>query len=256
MLFSRHIVFTGAAAVLFFLGSLCTAEGQNEDRPRQEEGQQTEDIRLPEPSVEKGSSLNEAIYERRCIRSFSDEPLTLEHLGQLLWAGNGSMVDAVSGPTRTAPSAGGLYPVELFVIAGDVRGLEAGIYAYRSSSHFLQLTKGGDFRSELTESALMQRFIGKAPATIVIAAVYERTIRKYGERGKERYVHMDAGHAAQNIFLQVTGELNNFWMQKKRNPSISCRSAYPPNRTLNSTHNYCSITACRSGVLFLSSQFP
>ena len=200
----RQIVFTGAAAVLFSLGALCTAEGQNENGPREGQQLKSGEIRLPEPLVKMGVSLNEAIYERRCIRSFSDEPLTLDHLGQLLWAGNGSRVDAVSGPTRTAPSAGGLYPVELFVVAGDVEGLEPGIYAYRSSSHSLQLIKGGDFRPELTESALMQRFIGKAPATIVIAAVYERTTRKYGERGKERYVHMDAGHAAQNIFLQVT----------------------------------------------------
>jgi SagB-type dehydrogenase family enzyme len=200
----RQIVFAGAATMLFFLGALCTAEGQNEYRTRRQDQLRNGAIRLPDPATKNGAPLNEAIYERRCIRSFFDEPLTLDHLGQLLWAGNGSRVDAVSGPTRTAPSAGGLYPVELFVIAGDVRGLEAGVYAYTSDSHALLPVKEGDLRADLTEYALMQRFIGKAPATIVIAAVYERTTRKYGERGRERYVHMDAGHAAQNIFLQVT----------------------------------------------------
>jgi SagB-type dehydrogenase family enzyme len=128
----------------------------------------------------------------------------MQQVAQLLWAGNGSAVDAVSGPTRTAPSAGGLYPVELYLVAGNVEELKAGIYSYDSSTHTLEMMQEGDVRSELTRAALGQYFIEEAPMTIVIAGVYERTTRKYGDRGRERYVKMDAGHAAENIFLQVT----------------------------------------------------
>ncbi len=89
-------------------------------------------------------------------------------------------------------------------MAGNIKGLAAGIYRYDWVNHSIRLVKDGGYRRDLAEAALYQRFIQSAPACIVIMAVYSRTTRKYGERGTVRYVHMDAGHAAENLFLQAT----------------------------------------------------
>ncbi|MFP4375174.1 MAG: SagB/ThcOx family dehydrogenase [Spirochaetaceae bacterium] len=161
-------------------------------------------IELPDPDTEGSMNLEEALYERHSARSYSDKPLSLGELGQLLWAGNGMNVDGVSGPTRTAPSAGGIYPQELFVAAGNVEGVDPGIYSYRSEDHTLEMISEGDRRSDLARAALNQSFIAEAPAVIVVAAVPERSASKYGRRGSERYAYMDSAHSAQNILLQAT----------------------------------------------------
>jgi SagB-type dehydrogenase family enzyme len=195
----RVTVVVLSAAIMWFVSSIpSTAQGNRTSVP------------LPEPSVSgEGMSLTEALNRRQCIRSFNDDPLGRDQLGRLLWSGNGQKVktrsiDTISGATRTAPSAGGLYPVELYAVVGEVEGLKAGVYHYRPTLHSLELVEEGDIRADLSSAALGQRFIRSAPVTVVITAVYERTTRKYGERGRQRYVTMDAGHAAQNIFLQVT----------------------------------------------------
>ncbi|MFP4561773.1 MAG: SagB/ThcOx family dehydrogenase [Spirochaetia bacterium] len=161
-------------------------------------------IELPDPETKGSMMLEEAIYKRHSVRSYSDKPLSLGELGQLLWAGKGINVDGVSGPTRTAPSAGGIYPQELFVASGNVEGLDPGIYSYRSEDHTLEMISEGDRRRDLARAALNQNFIADAPAVIVVAAVPERSASKYGRRGSERYVYMDSAHSAQNILLQAT----------------------------------------------------
>jgi SagB-type dehydrogenase family enzyme len=160
-------------------------------------------IDLPEARFKGETSLEEVLYNRHSVRRYEDKPITLEQLAQLLWAGKGINIDGVSGPTKTAPSAGGLYPQELFVAAGRVDGLDPGIYTYSSRNHSLEQIKRGDLRRELANAALGQSFIAEAPVSIIIAGVYERSTRKYGRRGADRYVHMDAAHSAQNIFLQA-----------------------------------------------------
>jgi SagB-type dehydrogenase family enzyme len=161
-------------------------------------------VDLPEPNLDGTMSVEEAIRQRQSIRSFADRPLDLGLVSQILWAAEGATVDGVSGPTRAAPSAGGLYPCQLFVVAGRVDGLEAGVYRYLWQTHTLRRVRRGDHRRQLAAAALRQRFISRAPMSIVIAAVYQRTTRKYGERGALRYVPMDAGHMAQNVVLQST----------------------------------------------------
>ena len=103
---------------------------------------------------------------------------------------------------RTAPSAGALYPLEVYLVAGRVATLPAGIYRYDPRRHQLVPTVSGDRRRELTLAALHQSWIADAPAVVVIAAVFRRTSTKYGGRG-ERYVHIEAGHAAENVCLQA-----------------------------------------------------
>ena len=103
---------------------------------------------------------------------------------------------------RTAPSAGALYPIELYLVAGRVDGLAAGIYRYHPKGHELLKVAEGDRRRDLHLAALDQESLRDGAAVVVIAAVYGRTTRKYGERGI-RYVHMEVGSIAENIHLQA-----------------------------------------------------
>lgn len=155
-------------------------------------------LQLPPPRTEGPVSLESALTQRRSNRRFSTDALALDHLAQLLWAAQGM----TSGGRRTAPSAGALYPLEVYVAAAAVSGLSPGIYRYRPRSHALEAGKPGDLREDLCDAALGQRSICTAPATIVISAVFERTTRKYGQRGF-RYALMEAGHASQNVYLQA-----------------------------------------------------
>ena len=155
---------------------------------------------LMKPRSDSDTSVEEALLNRRSVRSYVDGALTLQEFSQLLWATQG--VTAPQG-MRTAPSAGGLYPLEVYVAVGDVEGLSPAIYRYLPDVHSIQRVLDGDMRGELAQASLGQRWIENAAVDIVIAAVYERTTAKYGERGL-RYVHMEAGHAAQNLCLQAT----------------------------------------------------
>lgn len=148
----------------------------------------------------KSASLEELLRQRRSIRSYADAPLTKDEVMKLLWAGQG--ITAAWGG-RTAPSAGALYPLELYVAIGNVEGLAPGVYKYDSRQNKLNLVKEGDVRSSLAQAALGQSCVRDGAINIVIAAVYKRTTAKYGARG-ERYVHIEVGHAAQNICLEAT----------------------------------------------------
>jgi len=156
-------------------------------------------IALPEPREKGDVSVEEALSTRRSVRVYADVPLALDDAGQLLWAAQGITDDR---GYRTAPSAGGLYPLEVYLVAGSVTDLEAGIYHYRPGEHLLVRVGAGDRRAGLQAAAINQTPVGDAPATIVIAAVPVRTTAKYGERGM-RYVYMEAGHAAENVYLQA-----------------------------------------------------
>ncbi|WP_455280129.1 SagB/ThcOx family dehydrogenase [[Eubacterium] cellulosolvens] len=157
-------------------------------------------ISLPQPSYESNFSIEEALLKRRSTREYSVGLLTLDEISQILWAAQGITHEE---RLRTAPSAGGLYPLELYVVVGDVEGLETGIYHYVPMENNLLKTVEGDKRSDIADAALNQDWIEKAAINIIITAVYERTTEKYGERGI-RYVHMEVGHTAQNICLQAT----------------------------------------------------
>jgi SagB-type dehydrogenase family enzyme len=158
------------------------------------------EIKLPKSNIKGKMSVEEALAKRRSVRDYKSDPLALEQLSQLLWAGQGITAHDFF---RAAPSAGAAYPLELFVIASKVEGLDAGIYHYNVKEHSLSLHKEGDLKEKLgTTAAFNQKCISEAPACISICAVYERTMKTYGKRG-ERYVPIDTGHAAENIALQA-----------------------------------------------------
>jgi SagB-type dehydrogenase family enzyme len=159
----------------------------------------SETIKLPEQAQDSNTSIEEALLKRRSVRSYKDSPLTLEEISQLLWAAQG-ITDRRG--LRAAPSAGALYPLEIYIIAGNVNDLPDGIYNYKPLKHELVRIVKGDKRNELCNAALGQSSIRTAAAVIVFSAVYERTTIKYGDRGI-KYVHIETGHAAQNVFLQA-----------------------------------------------------
>jgi nitroreductase len=178
-------------------------------------------INLPPPRLDSPTSLESALRGRRSVREFNREALTLAEVSQLLWATQG--MTSAEG-RRTVPSAGALYPLEVFLVTGEVCSWEGerprepkhpetsglagtlalpiAVYSYRPREHGLVCITEGDNRVKLACAALGQEWLADAPATIAIAAVYERTARKYRQRA-ERYVHMEAGHAAQNVHLQA-----------------------------------------------------
>lgn len=157
------------------------------------------ELNLPEARRDSSFSLERALSQRRSVRELSAVALRTQELAQLAWAAQGVVT---SSGLRTAPSAGALYPLDLYVASGDVEGLKPGVYCYQPSSHRLALVADGDRRRAIAAAAWGQDWLEQAAAILVIAAVERRTTAKYGERGV-RYVQMEAGHTAQNVLLQA-----------------------------------------------------
>lgn len=158
-----------------------------------------ERIELPEPVYESSMSIEEALLTRRSLRAYTEEGLSLTEASQLLWAAQGK-----THPSgyRTAPSAGALYPLEVYLVVGRLEGLSAGVYQYLPAEHALVQTLEGDIRASLANASLGQSAVEDAPVSLVLTAVFERTTQKYGQQG-ERYVYMETGSAAQNVYLQA-----------------------------------------------------
>lgn len=150
-------------------------------------------LELPAPATRGRVSLEEALASRRSVREFDPEPLDPPRLSQLLWAAQG-ITDP--GGLRTAPSAGALYPLEVYVVSA------AGLRHYEPQGHRLRRLDARDLRGALARAALGQECVARAPAVFVIAGVRARTEAKYGARSG-RYLDMEAGHAAQNLLLQA-----------------------------------------------------
>jgi SagB-type dehydrogenase family enzyme len=154
----------------------------------------SEEVQLPEPRYEGPTSLEETLLRRRSVREFSDEPLTWAEISQLLWAAQG-ITDAQG--RRTAPSAGACFPLELYLVTAE------GLHHYDPDEHSLSQIRSGDLRRAICAVSLDQEHLQQAPATLVFAAIYDRTARRYGAERGRRYVYLDVGHAAQNVLLQA-----------------------------------------------------
>jgi SagB-type dehydrogenase family enzyme len=150
-------------------------------------------IDLPAPRLQGDVSLEHALARRRSVRDFTEQDLTLEQLAQLLWAAQGITDER---GFRTAPSAGALYPLEVYVVN------DAGLYHYRPAEHALAPLAAQDARQAVWKAGLEQDALRDAPVVFMICAVYQRTEQKYGQRATQ-YVHIEAGHAAQNLLLQA-----------------------------------------------------
>ena len=178
------IVLVTAAVVVMFAAAVCSSDEET-----------SRFSALPAPKKEGKMSLEETLAKRRSMRSFKADKLTAEQVSQLCWATQG-ISDERRG-FRTAPSAGALYPLELYVVTAE------GVHRYVPRQHAAEKIAEGDMRVKLKAAALGQPWVAQAPATFVIAADVSRTAKKYGGRA-ERYVLMEVGHAAQNLLLQAT----------------------------------------------------
>lgn len=156
-------------------------------------------IRLPEPRRDGAVSLEAALQRRRSVREYAPAPITLAEAGQLLWAGQGVVT---ADGKRTAPSAGGTYPLETYLVAGAVAGLASGVYHYRPAALELALVAAGDQRAALAALSMNQECVRTSAVSVLFATVVARTAAKYGANATA-YVDMEAGHAAQNVSLQA-----------------------------------------------------
>jgi len=158
-------------------------------------------MQLPDPKLDGDVSLERTIHQRRTIRSFHSKTLTLKQLSQLLWAAQG--ITEPGGFKRAAPSAGALYPMDIYGAVGEdcIEGLNPGVYLYEPAIHSFSLIQKGDMRRDIAMASLGQMWMSYAPITLVITAEYSRIMGKYGQRGM-RYAMIEAGHIGQNIFLQ------------------------------------------------------
>jgi len=157
-------------------------------------------IKLPEPDCENGGPLWKIINQRRSRRDYHKRPVSLSSLSQILWAAQGISLKTANFALRTTPSAGALYPIELYVSIHRAENLPPGIYKYLPLNHSLRIKSGGDFSGLLTDAALNQEFLAEASFVLLLTAVFERTTWKYGARGF-RYIYLDAGHIIQNASL-------------------------------------------------------
>ncbi len=156
-------------------------------------------ISLPRPNLSGDISIEETLERRRSVRTFSATPLSLEEIGQLAWAAQG-ITDAARG-FRTAPSAGATFPMETYFLLTEGEDVAGGVYRYLPHDHALELVTEGDQRRDLRSVALQQESITDAPAVLVITGILSRIEPRYRERAM-RFMHMEAGHVAQNIYLQ------------------------------------------------------
>lgn len=152
-------------------------------------------LSLPQAKVFGKLSVEEAISARRSVRSFKEQDLTLFQISQLFWAAQG-VTETAAWRRRAAPSAGALYPLEVYVLWRNM------LWHYLPEIHSIELNRKGIAQDDLADASLGQSAIRQAPACFVISGFYSRTAAKYGKRA-QRYVHIEVGHAAENLLLQT-----------------------------------------------------
>ncbi len=152
--------------------------------------------------VHRGIAIEEALTKRRSVRNYSKKSMTQAELSQLLFAAQGITGVRSGIHVRTAPSAGALYPFEVYAVVNQVEGIPKGLYHYNVRRHGLELIRGGELSRELYAAGLDQQSMVEADVVFVLTAIVDRARIKYRERAY-RYVYIEAGHISQNIALQA-----------------------------------------------------
>ncbi len=155
---------------------------------------------LPSLEADNSMTLDEALNQRKSVRRFRPELISLGQLSHLIWASTGIQRTEQGYEFRTAPSAGALYPIETYIIAHHVRDLEPGAYHYGIRNHELERVRSGDMRRPIVAAALGQEMCAEAAAVFVWTAIFARAKWKYAQRAY-RYIYLDAGHIAENLAL-------------------------------------------------------
>jgi len=183
---------------IFIVGCLCFILACSPHDPNKETVSMTT-IELPEPERSGEISIEESLQQRRSVREYASTPLSLMEIGQLAWSAQG-ITDPGRG-FRTAPSAGATFPMELYFMITGTDNATDGVYRYRPDDHALVLITDSDLRQDLQGVALGQESITAAPVVLVITGVLSRIEPRYRDRAM-RYMYMEAGHVAQNVYLQ------------------------------------------------------
>lgn len=160
-------------------------------------------IALPPPDDRPGLALETVIQQRRSVRHFIDEPLTLAELSRLLSCTGGINAERFGVKLRAAPSAGALYPIETYLAIHRVAEIRPGVYHYNVADHALSLLRDADVRRETVRQGLMQEFLGTCSAVVYFTIILQRLRWRYQERAY-RYALLEAGHLAQNLYLAAT----------------------------------------------------
>ena len=186
-LLRRSLKWSLFITVLFVLATICLAKYNPRRQP-------VKIVQLPQPLSTGEISFERILAKRRSVRSFTSQPLDFMQIGQLAWAGQG-ITDEQTG-FRTAPSAGAIYPIELYIAT------ENGVFVYKPKAHSLQQISDQDIRDRLAAAALDQQAVAQAACDIIIAGSVKKLAAKYGGRAK-RFMLLESGHIAQNIQLQA-----------------------------------------------------
>jgi len=165
-------------------------------------------VKLPHPRTRGDLSLEEILLKRRTRRDFQKSSLSTSEISQILWAAYGLQEPERGKPQtgkakRTCPSAGALFPLEIYLIVGDIIDIPSGFYHFIPDEHALKRVHGKDLREDLYKTAYPREMIRVAPASLVYIAIESKVLERYGERGRQRYIPMDIGHSAQNVYLQA-----------------------------------------------------
>jgi SagB-type dehydrogenase family enzyme len=205
------VVVAGAATGGWLFGGRLHARAQDETAAKQDntpvDKLSGKTIRLPEPSQKGTTSVEEAIQARRSRREYRNGHVTASALSQLLWCAQGITKREGKRGFRAAPSAGALYPMDVFVV------LPAGVFQYRPSDHLLEQVATGDRRKQLQSACLAQKMVTAASVNFVITATYETCAAKYGNladkaygrktgESAERYCIIESGCISENIHIQ------------------------------------------------------
>lgn len=158
------------------------------------------------------NSLYNTILKRRSVRNFTNKPISLADISKILNMGAGitkqrQIDDKNHHYLRSYPSAGGLYPLEIYPVIFNSNDLELGAYHYDIKNNSLELMESGNHREKISSMTLYPDLTFSSSMTILITAVFPRTTFKYGDRGY-RFILMEAGHLAQNFYL-ICAALNH-----------------------------------------------
>jgi SagB-type dehydrogenase family enzyme len=160
-------------------------------------------VALPPPTLDGGPPAARTISTRRSVRSFSTQPMTQDELSRILFLADGISADGFGNARRTAPSAGALYPIEIYPVVHNVAGLERGVYHYAYREHALELVRAADLRGDVVEGGIGQEFLGQCGAVLFLTLILQRMRPKYQDRSY-RYGLLEAGHIGENAYLAAT----------------------------------------------------
>lgn len=181
------------AITILAIGTICSAPALAQDA---KPASQQVSIALPAPELTSKVTVEQALQQRRSVRSYAAEPITLQQVSRLLWAAQG-ITDPATGH-RTAPSAQATYPLRVYLVAGNVKDLPAGIYEYIPQGHKLELVASGDQRANMGSQPQMVN----APVMLAYVADYSVTGKKYGDAKAKEFAYIEMGHSAQNVLLE------------------------------------------------------